>query len=914
MSMAKRIFDLHHGVDMTGKERKKHFSSLENLWRGGTRAGQEDLRMLRRVPGIRRLLIGDDSIHTLLAAPDGETLLIHAGRALYRMNRHELPALDPSAYESLRLVESSGERISLHGQRADGTACEVFDFLPERSIVSAVLGRALYIADGTHLYRYLDGELLLVAEAGTVSFGDITVTGVLEPYVPLLSRDGVEIEARNLLSDLYRMTFTFRESSETRDGNCPLFFERSADEDGKAICHAVGCRTGNYGSVLVVPDATVLDGVLSSVTDLYPNTVAGTSFTSIVLPAPMRVIPARPLLDCKKISCVRIPRSVTEIHDFFFANCADDLVLEYEGSEEEWKNVLLHHSNSAPAYTVRYGYSAHYRAVGVPLPLPTEEIREATLGSLSLLSENGALAAYPLSPVDGAPATHLLVVSNGKNGLEGLTLSVKGRAEKHVYRTQGRRHLLYVEEKKVQPSGGELVRGARLLTAYDHRLFFGGTPDQPDVIFYSHEDLDGNPDPTYVGVYNYVSDGERMPLTGLYSASGLLMATHADELSSKLVTRAYDYPDAGDVGASTLIVRLYPVKGIYTLNGLAGGAVYDGYLHLLTAGGLCRYARSNEEGYLTVRVQSGRIAPFLSRLSPQDGILMGATLGGMAVLAHGTALYLADTRHPTPYAGQDEYEWYPVTDVGSWSEDEPAYETAVTLEEEECGLYCRTEDSFSPFTAMTEEEARTVGAGDAEMRTLYRREDAGYVPVTHAFLRGTDLLLRATDFLTKGRLYPPTALVTVGNQLFIGTLDGALLTFNTDLEEASFEEGFPFEAYYHHDGHRVTARLSTFVDDGDAPNQRKRTVRGSAYVTLGGMRVSSPTLTVCRDGRTESLALPAVPFAFDTLDFKSLSFLPDGEVTLPIPDGGSYRNISFTLESDGPFAFLALGYRDTRVK
>ena len=98
-------FDDHLGVDMTGKEQKAHFRTLENLWRqheseGGTAGDACGVgRALERPVGFRRLLSTGEKIYSLFASESDGSLFIHAGKHLYRLTTRNLAGLAQSEEE-----------------------------------------------------------------------------------------------------------------------------------------------------------------------------------------------------------------------------------------------------------------------------------------------------------------------------------------------------------------------------------------------------------------------------------------------------------------------------------------------------------------------------------------------------------------------------------------------------------------------------------------------------------------------------------------------------------------------------------------------------------------------------------------------------------------------------------------------
>lgn len=922
-------FDFHLGVDMTGREQDTHFRALENLWRrhdsesDGTSEEDGIGRAIERTVGFRRLLTANEKIHSLFHSESDGSLFIHAGKRLYRLTERGRVGVPESDEEEDEHRTSLGNvaYLRLTGRDSAGVSERIYEFLPERPIAAASVGNRLYFADGLRLYCFADSTFTLVASLGACTVNGLAITSVTEPYVPLRLLDGVEYEQRNLLTDRYRISHTFRPSDNLCHCNAPLTFTRlGKNSEGVECCRADFCVRGDYGNTLVIPSSTVVDGTLCAVTELSQAMLSYEErYNILVMPASMPVIPPKTLINCQAIHTVRLPIGVTNVDMSFFNGCSLVLRIEYEGTAEQWARVQVHTSDYKGTYTVSFGYSDVRVPFGLPLPDKSGSVGMMYLDGKPIenkLSDYFHFFPLPGSYEDDAPYTGIYILARTNNLLNGKTLTLSARAMPFYYTSTDSTHLLATTEgalresgtesgnaqadKTATPEGQALLRGCRLLASYDRRLFFSGLPAVPDAIFYSHEDADGNPNPTYVAVMNYMTDGDRMPVTGLYSAGGELCVTHASRTRGKLQTHTYALPDT----SNALFIRLYPVKAVYSTGCVRAAAVYGGRLHLLTDDGIFVYTRDSSDGYLNGRRVSGRISPVIASIAKEAGnggkLPFFSSLGNRLALFHGTSLYLGDS--VLTANASSEYEWYPQSGIGSYGGDEKAYCTCLEMPESlREAFFIGENNEFIPLTLAREE--RICGEGEVEVRTAKTLVDGRFYDHTVYCEKESGALVDRLSYRIGGTLHAPTAVALWGSLLVFGTEDGALLAFNTD---DSYERAG--EPYYLCDGHRTTAYLHTFAEKNDRYTAHKRTRTGTSHVFLRAMPSSAPTLTLHFDGRDISLVLPAAPFEFDRLEFDKLGFTHSTVAALPVPEPYDYVEKSYTLFSDMPFAFLGLTY------
>ncbi len=918
--MPQKTLTTHYGIDMTGEEKNAHFRHMKNLFRNhqgdGTAFGAG--RALERIAGFRRALTLPAEIHTLAVTADGEWIVIHAGKRLYMMSTAMLPNLprNDADYQKRRGNTLLGVPLPLVGVGADGKQTYVSEFLPEHPISIVPFGDETIICDGARLYSISSDGFAIVTARHNTKIGDVTITSLRAPYVPTVMKDGVAYEQRNILTDRYRQTHTFNETSNLDDGNAPLIFERIADSaEGVARCRVVGMLDGDFGDTLVIPDSTRVGGISCAISELAPDALADCPYQTVVLPNTLRTLPNDVLKGCQNVTCLRVPIGVRELHLAALSECAAGVTVEYAGSEAQWEEMAVVDEGFSGTYTLVFGFKTTLSPYGIRLA-------EESITRPSISFDGKAVRFYPLpSETDAGVYDRIMLLTEGDSAPYGKTVTLDCTARPFYY---GEGHILKTTEGRLKiidsatpgnpdapddatPEGASLVYGCQLATLYDRRIFFSGLPAIPDVIFYSHEDDKGNPIPSYIGVMNYQTDSERMAVRGLYAAEGDLLVLHANRYGSKLVAHEYALPDT----ASSLFLRLYPSKATYGIRGVADSGVpayvFGGRLHILTKSGLYRLERTGTGETKRLVPTSSRIAPALN--SVKKGKALFASLGTYLALFYGGKVYLGDSQMTTSYDGNREYEWYPLEEIGSHKGDKLRYRALTKMPAELISCYYRDDGGDLQPLTVSEEPTEALSDEVHEVEIERRDESGAYTFAGYAWVKNGSGALYDTDGrYAGGEFCAPSAAITLDGTLVFGTKEGAICAFNTDI---ALTEDAPPDAYYLFDGHQATASFTTFPQSLGTETRRKRTLPGSACIMLRPMADSKPTLTVHLDGRDTVLPLPSAPFDFTRLAFDVLGFIGEDTVRHFICERRDYVTKSYTLESDEPFAFLGLSYEYT---
>ena len=223
--------------------------------------------------------------------------------------------------------------------------------------------------------------------------------------------------------------------------------------------------------------------------------------------------------------------------------------------------------------------------------------------------------------------------------------------------------------KDYEKSAIEAVKNCTVCCTFDDRIFFTGNPELPNTVFYTHRDLTGHINPTYVGVLNWFDDGMgNTPNVAMMSNASTLMVLKGNTMQDGSI-----YYHVGADGGNDITPRIYP-----STEGLAG----------LGCVGLAVNFRDDccflsKQGLEAVSKQAVNLERTIAHRSTNiDGLLLRCDLanaraaeweGYLCILIDGQ-MFLADSRQMFEgIGGAIEYEWYYVNPVGGYDGDNEKY-------------------------------------------------------------------------------------------------------------------------------------------------------------------------------------------------------------------------------------------------
>ncbi len=898
--MGKRVIcrlSRHYGVDLTGKEKSRHFASLSGMMHVPSAEGDA----LVRAVGYRRICALNSRVHGMISADGGKTLLIHAGRRLYTLDTEALPSL-PTIHEALsrRHTGSPATPLRMIGKDQNGKSSYVTNYLPDRNVPHAALGSAVYLLTGTHILRYEDGALSVIAdETNPMQVDGLTVTDCTSPYVPLVLENGATCEQRNLLTDLFRVTADL-ETGASNDHSGPFTYERTDNGDSAVPTCRVLAYTGESPlSFLVIPESAVIDGVHCAITDIAPSALAGSGVRSLALPASMKALATtEPLEGIEDLRSLYLPYGIFLLTQESLKNAPDHMRIYYAGTKEEWKEVSLVPGDGSYAPSVFTGTTSAYRALTVDLPRDarTLECLSLTLNGVKHESSASDVAYSFLSDGEGGiRALYLLVYS--EIPLTNMQIGMTLRSAPYAYEDgdSGARHpLLRGSETKTEARA--LAMSAEVLAAYDQRLFFGAPSAAKDAIFYTHTDRSGRMAPHYLAAENYATDPTSGGVSGIFSAEGdlLILRTSEDTRQSTLSACEGVTPEAG----TALFRRVYPTVRQASLPTVKYAFVSGGGLHLLTENGLFGVTRQTSGGYFSLRHLSERIDPLL--LAQKDGY-MHASLEGLLLLSAGTHMLIGDFLR-TDGSG---YEWYPLGSISDFGSDTLHFVSMTELPYGEAYGYVASPGGSVAPLGISESQVSVSGFG-VEFLDVCKADGTPHPQrVTIPCIMGSRcyLPMSSDGVFTGGNARAISALCSVKNLTFLASEAGGIFLFNTDLDRKN-------EKTYQSDCHETVAHLETFPFDAGELHKKKRTESRTAYLTVG-KDATEISVTVIKDGVPEKQAQKtgACCFDFESLDFSRLAFGHLHPSPIPLFENArDYYEKSYRIESAHHLSFREIGF------
>lgn len=845
----------------------------------------------------------------------------------YRMNVYRDYESGGEALESIpgfrKIAELEGEILDLHAWRCGGALRLVVHagytlwlFSEKGGEGKRLTGlldnrRGAFIPDGEDFY-YLDGQGYFRYEGKSGKFYEIDDATA---YLPIAYYNGEPYEQRNLLSRRFALTYS-TPCDRVYEGTSEGLLFRVYDEDAKS-CELYAVDSLLQG-VLSIPEAVSIDGEEYVVRRIASAACGGMKgLTALRLPPVLEEIGTQAFRGCTGLTEVRIPDSVYEIGASAFYGCplravylglgiktlragaiplASSPEIYYAGTREEFERISHQGAGNLLSYLSEQGEERLHTSYTTeddgavllffPLCEACEEILSVTLGGELLTTDPTAELSYGTVGTTGISALSLSATHRGS--LFGKELKITVSAPQGGF--GGGRALPDV------PDLSRLVRGCRLAAEFDGRIFLSGNPDFPHGVLFSTRRRDGVCDPTYFGVYDYFADGAKnSPVASLLPMGDSLFVFKdgASDGGGIFLHRGQTADDA-------LTPRIYPSE-----EGLTGGlAVGEAICYLdtpifLSERGVTALTKATLDSERSVETRSFAI----------DRMIRGERLGKMRLavwrgylllLTAGGRLYLGDARQTYTHGLHTEYAWYPLSDIGVYRGQYPRFRYAERLP------FGVTDVELSPNAGEYLADPRAVTSHANGEGTLYTHRVTDENGVTHAYLCDSD------GEMTGGEFSPATAILSTGELLYFGCVDGSICLFNTDLPR---ENGLlPSEAYSFN-GRRYLAGFSTSPDDCDIPHLTKSSVKRSAVLrakTFDKSRIRVRVRTD-REGYEQVANLSGGCFDFGRIDFSFFTFGggKDGVYVLPEQKKRWVRKQYYFYSEDyeAPFGICSLAFR-----
>jgi|BioPla2DNA2_1021312.scaffolds.fasta_scaffold02957_8 hypothetical protein len=490
--------------------------------------------------------------------------------------------------------------------------------------------------------------------------------------------------------------------------------------------------------------------------------------------------------------------------------------------------------------------------------------------------------------------------------------------------------LMVTINKKVTNLGGvtlgnykSVIHSCTLCVTFDGRVFYAGAPDFPNHVFFSRINSTGYVDPTYVGIADFIQDGvSDSKITGLIAVGNSLCVLKEDTQGQD--GSVYYHPASAAMhegfdnnGNATPVQYPYEqgLAGLGCLNGACWNFVDDPVF--ISKLGLKGVSKMSLDNVTTLK------SSIEHRSSLIDAKLVNSDLtkakmtewnGYLVILVDGD-IYLADSRQR--YMDETntlQYEWYYLSGIGVFKEQYDAYYYSHSLEQRkpEEGPWIvpdphssdnenlileiasdirnseldTSEDWRGTLANPPIENAQSSEFGNTSCEVYSTMIEYSVEIGTRAIIQYKIPLFYAVKTINKqkrafrveagynkvgGKFKAATIAKTIEGNLFFGTENGYICSFNTDLRLENGE--IPVEAYSF-DGRTIISGCATIMDNCGIPHLNKNTVKKSTIIKTRSFRDSSAKVRV----RTNKIPYKQIArinaslFSFQNLNFADFTF------------------------------------------
>ncbi len=487
-----------------------------------------------------------------------------------------------------------------------------------------------------------------------------------------------------------------------------------------------------------------------------------------------------------------------------------------------------------------------------------------------------------------------------------------------------------------------IIKKCTLVTTFDGKVFMSGNPDYPNLIFYT-EKHNGYEDATYFGILNYVQDGVGLaPITGLLGVADTLMVLKSDTQQDSAI-----YFHKGADSGIALSPRIYP-----SAQGLSGLGCVGACVNFLDDPIFVSRLGIEAVGQLSVRLERAnehRSSLIDAKLVNNDlsTALLEEWNGYLCVLVDGK-MFLADSRQVYQHAiGVPQYEWYYLENIGVWKNQYKEYlfaneleyslvieqEKTIEYDGEELTLELASAVYFSDENVTRNLIGEIANAPDAYGKTTatiingsvmldingteYERgiaykiheildQDTGEVAERHAYL------CTEKGNYTGGIFKPASVIKSIDDNLFFGTKNGVVCSFNFDMRDSDGE--IPTQ-YYSFDDRTIISGCATVMDNCDIPHLAKSTIKRSTVIKTKSFRNSAAKIKIRTNNKPyEQIArINNSLFSFEDMDFTDFTFSTMEQSLYAIKEKEKHwvekQYYVYSDEYRRPFALYYISYR-----
>ena len=458
--------------------------------------------------------------------------------------------------------------------------------------------------------------------------------------------------------------------------------------------------------------------------------------------------------------------------------------------------------------------------------------------------------------------------------------------------------------KRYENQNEELITKCTLATTFDDRIFVSGNPLTPNTVYWCGRNATtGLVEPTYFPINNYVQAGVGYaPITGLIPVADTLMALKSDTQQDGAV-----YYIKGIETGDDLVPKIYQSERGLSGIGCMGACVNflddPVFLSRLGLEGISKLEIASER---SIQHRSSLVDAKLSNFTEKQ--LKDAVIeewNGYLMLLVDGKIFMADSRQMyTDETGVMQYEWYYLEGIGVYEEqyDEYVYDNYIPSGYENVSI-----DNKYPLSI----HENVNGVANPEKNDVVAFTENGAVVFYYKIENGKAYVCRPTGAKIGGTLKKATTLKSFDGNLFFGTENGYVCSFNFDLRENG---EIPIE-HYNFDGRTIICGAATKMDNCGIPHLAKSTVKKSTVIKTRSFAASAIKVKV-RTNKTSYKQIARIntnTLDFGRLDFSDFSFITEGDTIFAIKEKEKQwvekQYYLFSDEYCKPFSLHYISYR-----
>lgn len=512
-------------------------------------------------------------------------------------------------------------------------------------------------------------------------------------------------------------------------------------------------------------------------------------------------------------------------------------------------------------------------------------------------------------------------------------------------------------------SMADAINGCTLFDIFDDRIFLSGNPKLPNTIFYANRDNTGYVNPSYFGVLNWFDCGvSNEPITAMVHNANTLIVLKGNTIQDSVISFYTPWQTQQDI-----IPKAYIRSDGLPGKGCIGFAcnLRDDIVFLSETGleGIDRQTVNTER---SIGHRSSLVDAKLLSEDLQNAMYCEWKDYLVILFPSGNA-YMADTKQVSRINGYNQYEWYLLNDVFTWTNDTNAYHYAtafpesiiedgeVTIDGKSAGVYVTITDNtlgqidmcvidaisdmpLPPKTSIYNEiQSVNVNRGnDADGNEIIVKyigipaETVGYTidtPHTAYILLEKQEEKICIDTTSTNK---PTFLTEFNGLMIFGTDNGDICVFNTDkrgvrperLKDEYTEQEYKSKysttidaEWYDRCGHAYLSGIETAFDNANIPHLTKDTIKKSCVVEvkLGITSSFSSQFRTDRDGWSEPSLVSIRNNDFSDNDLFKADFTTNSNAALAVTEKTKKWVVKqYRMYSDKwrtPFGIYGIAYR-----